>query len=249
MSWFDSSLTVFNMTVKETSNDSPLTGFLLSSVHGRERRLEREIGKHDLIAALKYGIRQESHSGRFKFTFANVVYITDSSCTREITSYVQAFNSRITPMIDISAADIRNHQILKEKLLNNKLLLSSHSVLVVDQSASMKNRDVTDYKNRSEAVYSSIALDYIAARLDQGLIEGTDIVTLIEMKDESNIVFDREPITNVLYNMVLQRQQDSSPSNHGNYLNALSLVEIVIEPELENPNCAVSVLFLSGIYY
>ena len=62
-----------------------------SSVHGRERREEREIHKIDLQSALKYGIRQEGKvvrgDQRWSFTYGGICYITDSTCTKEITSF------------------------------------------------------------------------------------------------------------------------------------------------------------------
>ena len=59
----------------------------ISSLHGRQRRRERELTKRDLQAAVKHGIKEPGHSGRWKYTFADVVYITDSTSTSEVTSY------------------------------------------------------------------------------------------------------------------------------------------------------------------
>ncbi len=66
---------------------------LLSGVHGRERRAERQISKHDLQAAIKYGTKtpgKPSYQGFFtwKYTFANIVYITDETSRIEITSWI-----------------------------------------------------------------------------------------------------------------------------------------------------------------
>lgn len=72
-----------------------------SSVHGEQRRRERDIDKRDLQAAIKYGsnemtfckickICKNGHRKRelrWKYTFAEVVYITDETSTNEITSW------------------------------------------------------------------------------------------------------------------------------------------------------------------
>ena len=59
----------------------------ISSLHGRQRRRERDLSKRDLQAAVKHGTKECSIKGRWKYTFADVVYITDSTSTKEITSY------------------------------------------------------------------------------------------------------------------------------------------------------------------
>ena len=65
---------------------------LISSVHGEQRRLERMIEKRELQAAVKYGSREEqthfrTGERRWKFTYNGVVYITDSTATKEVTSW------------------------------------------------------------------------------------------------------------------------------------------------------------------
>jgi hypothetical protein len=62
------------------SSTSAIT--LLSSVHGRDRRALRQIGVRDLQAAVKYGTKSYGYPDRqtgeirYKFTHANIVYIT-----------------------------------------------------------------------------------------------------------------------------------------------------------------------------
>ena len=77
--------------MSEIQNTSAVT--LLSSDHGRQRRAERLIDKRDLKAAVKYGSRKVSRNQRgelnWKYTFADIVYITDSTSTREITSWAK----------------------------------------------------------------------------------------------------------------------------------------------------------------
>ena len=65
---------------------------ILSSVHGRQRRMERDIAKQDLQAAVAFGIKEQQFGRRgetlWKFTFADVVFITDETSTKETTSWV-----------------------------------------------------------------------------------------------------------------------------------------------------------------
>jgi hypothetical protein len=83
---------------------------------------------------------------------------------------------------------------------------TTHVVLVIDQSGSMKTHDVADFKNRSEAAYGTIALELLGKRLDGGHTRPTDVVSVIEMSDTASVLWEREPITNVLYNKFVARR-------------------------------------------
>ena len=68
---------------------------LISSIHGNQRRVERSIEKRNLQSAVKNGKKERQRILikdkiviRYKFTFADYVYITDETCTKEITSWI-----------------------------------------------------------------------------------------------------------------------------------------------------------------
>ena len=73
--------------VRDTMEDPTSTIEFYSTLHGEQRRRERGLNKRDLQAAVKHGKKERGHSGRWKYTFADVVYITDSTSTEEVTSY------------------------------------------------------------------------------------------------------------------------------------------------------------------
>ena len=65
---------------------------LLSNAHGRGRRLERNITKLELKAAIAHGKKQVANPGRdgsdrYRFTYNGVVCITDKTCKQEITAW------------------------------------------------------------------------------------------------------------------------------------------------------------------
>ena len=106
----------------------------------------------------------------------------------------------------------------------------------------MRRSDVSSYASRSDAVFDTIAYDLIGSRIDNQqttgifinlavliLVVGTDVVTLIEMRDTSVVVFEREPVTNVLYNTLLERR-NAFPHSHGNYVDALSVAKRILLP-------------------
>ena len=83
---------------------------LISSVHGRQRRLEREINVKDLQAAVKYGTKEIQRGTRFKgdrykITYNNIVYITNDTMTTEVTSFAAVQLPLETFQIDISLAN------------------------------------------------------------------------------------------------------------------------------------------------
>ena len=64
---------------------------IISSPHGRQRREERGVAKSELQAAVKYGIRTHARSDqdgnqRWKYTYKGVVFLTDKTGKKEITS-------------------------------------------------------------------------------------------------------------------------------------------------------------------
>ena len=140
---------------------------VLSSLHGRKRRELRGISKSDLQTAVKYGKKESSHNWRWKYTFGDIVYITDATSRQEITSWVLPSDDlELAPVID---SEIVNHAEIKTILLEDNTKCTAHTVVVIDQSGSMRNCDVSRFKTRSDAVFSALATDYIAASLRSGL--------------------------------------------------------------------------------
>ena len=72
----------------------------------------------------------------------------------------------------------------------------------------MRTCDVEDFKTRSDAVFGSLALDLLGQQIDRHNAGLTDVVSIIEMGDTSFTSFEREPITNVLFNHVLERKKE-----------------------------------------
>lgn len=223
---------------------------LLSSVHGRDRRLLRHIGKHDLRAAVKYGVKTQGYPHpvtgalRYKYTFANIVYVTDETSTQEITCYTEPVE---VPLVELSEIDLDIHERMRARVAEDPSVVTSHTILLVDQSGSMRTCDVDNFKTRSDAAYATIALDFIGSQLDQGDCAYTDVITLVEMSDEAQVVFHMEPITNILYNRVVRRMAEAKPYRAGNYLPALQLVRQLLQQTYRSHSlkCAFLFLFLS----
>lgn len=218
-----------------------------SSLHGRERRALRGIDRSDLQAAVLHGTKEPgwphpaTGATRWVYRYGGIVYVTDESSTREITSYAEPID---IPRADLTQEQILDHEASKDRLRANPSLCTSHTVIVVDQSASMKTCDIFDFRNRSMAVFGMLALNFVATQRLSGEATDTDVVSLVLMRDVGEVVFEREPMGIVLYNRFVDLHDESTPRSHGNYLPALDTVEDVIKNGAHSW-CALSLLFLS----
>lgn len=224
---------------------------LISSTHGRQRRLERDISKKDLQLAIKYGVIERqygsrvSEKNRYKITYNNIVYITDETMTREVTSYSELQLPLEKYPIDV----FLSRQIIEQRrrIKAGIAKITSHTVIIVDQSTSMNNGDVMGHRSRSRSAYYQIANEMIAQPLLREHLSFTDIVTIIEMREDVivNPSLYMEPCTWELHNKVVDLANDPLRGRgHGNYFPAL-LESFKILNSTDNPNAALLLLFLS----
>eukprot|EP00752_Nemacystus_decipiens_P007214 g6457.t1 len=218
-----------------------------SSLHGERRRDERGIDRRDLKAAIKHGKKQPAKrdprtgAKRWRYSYADIIYITDETSTQEITSWVAPIS---IPLAKLTLKQIGEHQAAKERLKNDPTLCTSHTVIVVDQSGSMRETDVADFYNRSQAVFGMLALDFVAKPRLSGEASDTDVVSLVLMQDSAEIVVKREPSGLVLYNQFVGLHDEATPAYNGNFLPALDLAEDLLNQQ-RHAECALSLLFLS----
>jgi len=233
--------------VSTTPAVSPSSISILSSTHGRMRRAERSIQKRDLQAALRYGTKERSINDRgklcYKFRFADIVYITDETCTREITSWAAPGSGIDVPSEEISPQLQRRHDVASETILK-KMHWTSHTVIIVDQSGSMRKADVDGGVTRSDAVWLSLAIDFVRKQLDRGEATSTDVVSIIIMNSASKVVVDRQPMDWLLYNRIIELLRSQEPCFDGNYGPALDRAEDLLAFNIEG-SFALSLFFLS----
>lgn len=156
-----------------------------------------------------------------------MVYITNYSSNIEITSWALS--------LPLSKAEIpvrMQHQYneAKRRIALDPSIITSHTVIVVDKSASMRNSDVNGHRTRARCVYFFFfAEDFCAAQLrpvESGGIGGElvnqfDVVTLIEMRDDPKIIFQFEPISWILHNKFVDLSEINDSSSHGNYYHSV----------------------------
>ena len=204
---------------------------LLSGTHGRDRREERGIEKIDLQRARRYGMKEASHSGRHKYTYGGIVFIYDPKNKREVTSFPAKDISLDTsgtqvaqpvlldkkPLYELPA-EVQQHRDKGAEMKANFEAWTSHSVLVIDMSGSMRRDDVNGARCRSDGVWMVLARDYVERELEKKTRSCTDLISVVLMRDEAEVVLRAEPTDWVLYNKLVDlREWDKvRPSGHGN---------------------------------
>ena len=186
-----------------------------------------------------------------------MVFITDATQKKEITSYVRGKHGKSVDLVaapvqvdtvPVTADDEYEHHRCARALRAGPSTCKSHTVLVVDQSGSMRTSDVARFLTRSDAVFATLALDFIGRQIDAGQASVTDAVSLVVMRDDATVEFEREPLTNVLFNDVVARigrYGDAGPRGHGNYVPALEAAAELFEGDTGNGTVTLTLMFLS----
>ena len=220
---------------------------LLSNDHSRMRRAERLIAKRDFQAALKYGAAVPSYNPRgelcWRYTFKDMVFIVDKFRTREITCWAKPGSG-----LDVAKRRITESMALLHqdscKRLKNACNWTSHTIVVVDQSGSMRKTDVTGGATRSDAVWLTLAADFVAKHIETGKSTASDVVSIIAMCSESVVLIDRQPHDWLLFNRLVDLLREQEPHFDGNYIPALDAAERLLLAN-EFGACALTLFFLS----
>ena len=232
--------------VEDISDNTSLVT-VLSSAHGRKRREERDITKRDLKAAVKYGKKEPATMGRgtdrWKYTFAGVVYITDSESKVEITSWPEDVCGFDVPLIRITDAMAAEHDTAVADL-RNQGSWTSHTVIVVDQSGSMRRADVEGEATRAEAVWLTLAFTCVGDELRSGNRTASDVISIIGMRNTGELLVDCEPMDWLLYNKIVGFLRNERPSGDGMYADSIELAEACLLRNTRG-NCALALFFLS----
>ena len=131
---------------------------------------------------------------------------------------------RLTPEM------VEAHHEACRALASDMAIWTSHTVVIVDQSGSMRNTDVAD-ASRSDVVWATLALDVVAKELCSGRATATDVFTLIGMNTQSAYLLHQRPMDWVLYNDLVDLLRGAEPKSHGHYLPACCQVVITPMPE------------------
>lgn len=253
-----------------------IDSMLESTLHDRQRRVERQIDKITLQEARRYGMSEKQSKGRIKYTYAGHVFIFDTRTNNAVTSWkidlnrpygaANGGNGRKTkkkkepksgtryfkPLL-IQASTQHDtaelslfHDEVRSLVHDQKEKWTSHTVLVVDMSGSMRDDDVDGARCRADGVWTTLARDFIKKQLEDETCSVYDVVSVIVMRKTALVVIDCEPVTYVLYNKLVKfRDWDTlKPHGHGFYKPALQKAQELLDLNA-NGSCSLSLLFFS----
>ena len=220
----------------------------IERAHGRMRRDQRGIGKKDLQAAKKHGDRKFGYDrpngdSTSIYTHKHIVYIMNDVNGEEVTSYALPIKLDYVPVTEEMQ---RVHDGTVEKIQRDNSCWSSNTVFVVDTSGSMKNSDVWGTRTRLDAVWLSIALDFIAQRLETGNGGALDIISIVSLGPTGDILFEEQPASWIFYNDIvdLYNKNIVQPRGYGDCIPSLDATERLLTRN-KNASCAMALNFSS----
>ncbi|KAL1523672.1 hypothetical protein AB1Y20_018606 [Prymnesium parvum] len=227
----------FELTSLKSALPSILTDdiSLISHTHGQARRLERNIVRRELQAAIKYGIKVRANPGRdgsarWRYEYDGVVYITDETSRHEVTSW----------RVDGKGAAAGGVAPAQVELAGS----GCHAVLIVDMSGSMRTADIPGYKSRAAAVYDCLVRDFVKAQISSGAAKDV-VVSVVSMGSEAALLIDKHPLDETILPR-LQRIAKQRPKGHGNYIPALDKALEVMASDARNHGGLLFFLFSDG---
>jgi hypothetical protein len=240
-------------------DDSVIASSLLSTRHGRERREERKINKIDLQNARRYGMVEAGHGQRLKYTYGGIVFIYDPERNYEVTSFpsrdpisVISGTKCTRPVILDKKEEFRAsskkklYKVERLKVLADKAHWTSHTVLVVDMSGSMRRDDVNGARCRSDGVWIALARDFVKKQLGRKTATMYDLVSVVLMNETAEAVMVCYPMHWYIYNKFVRFREWKTirPRGPGNYLPALEKAEKLLDKN-SSASCSLSLLFFS----
>lgn len=217
--------------------------------HGRERRRQRGIDKKDLQSAMKYGKKEKGkhrHHGHptVVYRYKEIVYVVDKVTKEEVTSYAVTVK---LDRVQIDSSILLEYENCYRQIKSDLDCWTSHTVIVVDTSGSMREADIWGSRTRLGAVWMALALDVIAQRLESGENKLTDVITIVTLSENPVVILNQVPCSWVTFNKIVSIYNHGYkyvPSGHGPFLPALSLAKELLCRN-KNAACAPTLIFLS----
>jgi Alpha-kinase family len=216
--------------------------------HCRMRKLQRGIDSKDLEAVLKYGhkwlgVSRKDGTTVATYDYNGITYIANDKSKAGITCWAAPI---VLHAVKVTDSMVEEDNYARTYIEKTDEPLKSHSVIVVDTSGSMRNADTWGARHRLQAVWISLALDYIAPRLEDGTAGPLDVVSVVLMGMGSRVLFERQPWTWVLYNRIVKLCNTSEvvPHSHGMFLPSLRRAKELLEEALTRTD-AVALSFLT----
>ena len=220
----------------------------LFSHHCRKRVIQRKFSKVELYPAHKFGEKSPSQpcpqtgAKRWKYSYQGVTFVTNENSIIGLTSWANPCWGIDLPKVNISQKMADDHD--EALFFTDKTSWNSHSVVIIDQSGSMRETDTCSNVTRSDMAWLSLALDYVGKQLQSGEKTNKDYFSLIVLSEFGDVILEHHPMNWLLYNRIIDFMRKMQPLGCGNYLPALDKASELLMSN-KSGNCALQLVFLS----
>lgn len=141
------------------------------------------------------------------------------------------------------------HEDVLNMVRNDSSCWTSHTIMIINTTRSMQtNNDMWGTRSRLKSVWFSVALDFIAERLENCNATVTDVVSIITMGN-SPIVWCKEvPTTWILYNRIANMYTDEKKSireGFGYFFPSLTIAGELMRKIKSNTSCVAALMVIS----
>ena len=231
-------------TILMANGDSRKPRTFVLSQHAASRMEKRRLSISEIMSTLRYGSKRAIDRDCWEYKFAGVIAIVNKEDNAVLTVYPEPGFG-----IDLNKVEITPEMELEHKRSCSLLRIyknkwTSHNVAVIDQSGSMRKMDIDEAITRSDLVWLCLAVDIVYNGIKSGERKSTDVLSIIVMKDDAEIIIDRQPFDWILYNKLIDIMNTKKPSTGGRFIPALDVAQELLFFN-RSKNCALSLLFLS----
>jgi hypothetical protein len=119
------------------------------------------------------------------YIYKEITYVVDDYTGEEVTSYAQPLK---LDLVQLDRSYLLSHDEYAKKVKSDLTCWTSHTVVVVDTSGSMKESDVWGSRNRLGAVWISRAPAFVGHSLESGESSLTDILTIVTLSEDPVVI-------------------------------------------------------------
>lgn len=211
--------------------------------HAMQRCVDRNVHPRKAIDAFRQGEVLDADYGRFMCIRDGCVAIIDQSFSKILSVWHEPAHGIVLKKKLITSKMQRDHDAAVRRARDTSTW-QSHTVAVVDQSGSMRKLDMDGVTMRSDVVWLNLAISVVASSLNSKERSDSDMLSVVQMKNSSEVVVAYEPFDWILYNKIVDLLRTSLPGQGGCYKPALETASALLGMS-RSRNCALSLIFLS----
>jgi hypothetical protein len=225
---------------------------VISGVHGRQRREERNIPKADGKLARRYGMKESAGNGLFKYTYKGYVFIISPSTNKEVTSYIAKdwaspfSGTRLTeplfvPMKKVLALAPATKQ---EQLVQ----YSTHTIFLIGLSSIMRQDDMDGARCRSDGIFYSIATGFVESiNKSNDSAKENHIASVILLHDsQATTHISMKPVDELLFNQLIDLREWSTCRPNGDTVYVVALQAALELMKKSHDGCRMNLCIIAS---